>query len=572
MLVGATQQAPPPAPAGLDPAIERQLLDARSAVDRLSADGGAAPREVAASYGSLGELYLLYDLAREAEWCLREAIARDAEEPRWPYLLGVVLEGEGELEGAAAAFRATLALRADDVAALLRLGDVSLDRARADEARAAFASALAIERSAKALDGLGRAAFAQGDYEQAVALFEEAIALQPNASSVHYRLGMAHRARGDAQAARVHLEQSGDAPVVFPDPVLDSAHRRVTGVGASIVVGQLAARAGATATAEARFRDAVTLDPKSPEAHHALGVFYEDRGRKDEALEQYLAALDLGLSNSALGLHAGKMLREAGRAGEAVEVLERAAVSAPDSALLQAELAAALEAAGQADPALDAYARALDLERDALSRALLFFHRATLLAEAGSGPDAEADLRQAITLAPDLSEAHLNLGTLCARRGDLAAAATHLERAVELAPGNIQAQLSLAMALLLLDHPVDARARLEAALIVRPDDIALEHLLARLLAASSVDSARDPGRALELARELVEVQASGAHLETLAMALAATGDFDGAIAAQERAVAAADRAPSTSAADRERARRRLALYRERRPAVDPWKE
>ena len=128
------------------------------------------------------------------------------------------------------------------------------------------------------------------------------------------------------------------------------------------------------------------------------------------------------------------------------------------------------------------------------------------------------------------------------------------------------------MALLLLDRPLDARARLEAALAELPGDVALEHLLARLLAATSVASARDPERALALARELVEAQPSGAHLETLAMALAASGRFDEAIAWQERAVAAADAGASASAADRERARRRLALYREGRAVVDPWKE
>jgi tetratricopeptide (TPR) repeat protein len=274
LLVTAARALPPSAPGGLEPAIERQLLDAKAAVDRLSADGSAGPGDLATAYGSLGELYSLYDLASEAESCLREAIARDTREPRWQYLLGVVLEGEGELEGAAEAFRATLALRADDVPALLRLGDVSLDRAQAEEARAAFARALALERSAKALDGLGRVAFAQGDYDQAIARFEAALALQPEASSVHYRLGMAHRARGDKAAARRHLEQGGEKPVTFPDPVLDAAHRRVTGVGASIVVGQLAARAGATATAEARFREAVTLDPESPEAHHEFVALY----------------------------------------------------------------------------------------------------------------------------------------------------------------------------------------------------------------------------------------------------------------------------------------------------------
>ena len=59
--------------------------------------------------------------------------------------------------------------------------------------------------------------------------------------------------------------------------------------------------------------------------------------------------------------------------------------------------------------------------------------------------------------------------------------------------------------------------------------------------------------------------ATAAHLETLAMALATLGRFDQAIDAQERAVAA------SNASELAAARKRLALYREGRPVVDPWK-
>jgi tetratricopeptide (TPR) repeat protein len=581
LTVAAPRELPPPPGGGLEPAIARQLSDARSAVERMIADGGTAPRDLAAAYGSLGELYLLYDLAREAQACLREASTLDPAEPRWPYLLGVVLQGEGDLEGAAAQFRATLALRPDDVPALLRLGDVLLDRALIEPGRDAFARALAADpSSAKALDGLGRAAFAAGDHATAVSRFEAALRAQPAATSVRYRLALVLRAQGEIERSRAELARSGQAPVTFADPVLDASRRRVTGVGAMILVAQIAARAEAFATAEARFRDAITLDAESAEAHHALGAFLEERGRAREAVEEYVAALDLGLANAGLALHTARMLNEAGRAREAVAILERVQSDAPDSSLVTIELASSLQATGERERALAVYDRALEHGLAAGERATLLFHRANLYDSAGDAARAEADLREAVRLEPGLAAAHSNLGTLSARRGDLAEAAIHLGRAVDLEPENAQAQLSLGMALLLLDRPLDARERLESAWIALPGVEPIGHLLARILATTSVDAARDPERALMIADELVKMRPdAGPHLETLAMALAALGRYDEAAAVQVRTIEALEKLIASSpgnltaaiGAELEAARRRLALYRAGRPVVDPWK-
>ena len=136
------------------------------------------------------------------------------------------------------------------------------------------------------------------------------------------------------------------------------------------------------------------------------------------------------------------------------------------------------------------------------------------------------------------------------------------------------------MALLLLDRPLDARDRLEQALVALPGIDAIEHLLARILATTSVEAARDPERAYALASDLVSAQPDASpHLETLAMALAARGRFDEAAAVQTRAIAALESAiaaspgnlTAASSAELEAARRRLALYRDGRPVVDPWK-
>ena len=291
---------------------------------------------------------------------------------------------------------------------------------------------------------------------------QAALAAQPGAGSVHYRLGLAYRALGSVERSRAELERSNQEPVTFPDPVLDASRRRVTGVGALILVGQIAARASADATAEARFREAIALDAQSPEAHHALGAFLEERGRASEAIEEYVRALDLGVANPGLALHTGRLLIECGplsRCGRDPRARGRSRrrTRASSPASWRRRWPRQGSPSGRSPPTIARSSSMLDPSE----RARLLFHRATLLADAGRPALAEADLREAVRLAPDLAAAHFNLGTLCARRGDLAEAATHLARAVDLEPENAQAQLSLGMALVLLDRPLDARARLE---------------------------------------------------------------------------------------------------------------
>jgi tetratricopeptide (TPR) repeat protein len=568
-------ELPNPPLGSLEPAVREQLGEARSAVERLMTEDRARGAELGAALGSLGELYLLYDLADAAERCLASAAELAPGEHRWPYLLGVVHQAEHELDRAEAAFRAALAVEPADVPALLRLGEVLLAGARAPEAREVFARALDVDpRSAAAHAGWGRAALAENEPTKAIEAFEAALALQPQASSLHYRIALAERALGDEARARRELERSGAAPVTFPDPVLDAAHRRVTGVGALLLVAQIAARAGAFDTAEDRLRDALALDARSAEAHRALGTFLEERGRTAEAIGHYLDALRLGTTDVALGVRVGRLLRGAGRAAEAIEPLRSTVASAPDSALAHAELAAALEATGREDAAIEVYRRSLELDAPSAEvrarTASLLFARANRSAEAGRAAAAEEDYRAVIRLAPDHGEAYFNLGTLCARGGRLEEAALHFTRAAELRPEHVPAHLGLAMALLLSDRAAEARDRLEASRARHPEDPALAHLLARVLGASSVAAVRDPGRAVNLSRELVERRPSAPHLETMAMALAAAGRLKEAVAWQERALAAALEAGP--ARDVESARRHLAVYREGRAVLDPWKE
>ena len=64
---------PSPALERVDPAVGQRLREARSKVQEMVGGTEAAKEELAAAYGTLGKLYLLYGLESEAEACLHNA-------------------------------------------------------------------------------------------------------------------------------------------------------------------------------------------------------------------------------------------------------------------------------------------------------------------------------------------------------------------------------------------------------------------------------------------------------------------------------------------------------------------
>jgi tetratricopeptide (TPR) repeat protein len=125
----------------------------------------------------------------------------------------------------------------------------------------------------------------------------------------------------------------------------------------------------------------------------------------------------------ALGL-LGKALLEQNEIQQAVNLLVRATLLAPDVLDHWLTLAAAQQLLGDPQPALQT-------------------------------------LHAAVAAIPDSAEAHLALGQVCVRMAMPAQALPHLQQAFQLAPDNQQAALFYAHTLRVLGHPADARTILE---------------------------------------------------------------------------------------------------------------
>jgi tetratricopeptide (TPR) repeat protein len=463
--------------AGMDPPVREEYQKRRQALESLLARPDAPAPETGGAAGRLGEWFQAFGYFAEAVACYAEAERLAPEEGRWPYLFGQVASRTGDFDTAREQFRRVLALRPQELPALIGLAGVELKLDRLEEAKALGLQALAVDpRSAPALSVLGRAELAKGDHEAAIRHLEEALTLQPGASSLHYPLGLAYRGHGDLELAREHMQRAGvgeqrkAVPFLDEPAMRDVARLRALGAQALQSRGLVALRQRRFDEAIANFREAVEANPEEPTAQVELGTALLEAGRIAEGMEQLEA------------------------------VVERWVNQAKAHHLLG-----------------------------------LAFEKQRRLTEAAQHYEA------ALASNPGLKAAQERLGAVLLQQGRPEEALARFEAFAALDPGSAQARFLVAQTLLGLGRHAEARAALEQARGLAPERDDLRLVLARLLAAAPEPAVRDGARALELAREAFARRPTLFGGQTLAMAHAELGQFDQALHLQGQALAVAHR-------------------------------
>ncbi len=155
----------------------------------------------------------------------------------------------------------------------------------------------------------------------------------------------------------------------------------------------------------------------------------------------------------------------------------------------------------------------------------------------GKQDELEPVLRQGIELESGSVEFHVQLAGLSAADGRFGEAEDVLREALELQPCEVEAWVMLSQTLHQAHRYGDQVEALEAGLLRCPEATDLANDLAYALATTPDDELRDGARALELARRAVrEAGSQPAYLDTLASAMAESGDFAGAVEASRQAL------------------------------------
>jgi len=615
-----TSLLPVPAPdlGLLEPALRQAVKDLSTDVTAKAAAGTTAPEELAAEFGSLGQIYHTYELKDAALICYDNAIQLTADPYKWEYLSAYLIQHDGRLEEAASRYDRALEADPGAVPAMIRAGNVQLQLADTVAAHGYFQRALALKpNSASALFGEGRTFLAEDQAEAARDLFLRVLELQPNASIVHFQLARAYRKLDDLEAAEKHLALRGTQGVPISDPpmkeLLDirtlTAFRVISNLikdpgditpvellgftlthlgerpdAVEYLEGLLIAakreasennrlqRArlhyllGAVQVFQARdeaaiqhFATAVELDPSLADAHVKLGNGLARTGRLDEAVERFTLALELDPEAWEIRLKRATILLNLGRTDESQAEFREILRRDPGNPVIRVRLAESLEVAGSPERAEKAFqeAAALDIPDSDLAIIERGFGDFYLRR---SNPTGAIDAYQrALELDRTLNSARVRLASVLGLVGRYEEAAAEYRLVVNSQPAKSEPRLKEAAALILDRRYADARTRLEEGVAQLPRNAALSQQLARLLAAAPEAANRDGGRARELAWNAFRTEPGPTAAETMAMAYAEEGSFAQAREWQQRALDQSSRPidPTLEA--------RFDLYRNDRP-------
>ncbi len=249
--------------------------------------------------------------------------------------------------------------------------------------------------------------------------------------------------------------------------------------------GMLEREAGDYAAARDHLREAVALDPQSYDCHYNLGATLAHLNDAAGAKEQLEKAIALDPSQADSHFQLASVLRTLGDAAGAQEQLKlyqqlnRASV-ARSQADTKSELAVQKLAAGDTPGAISLYREAVGATPD---NALLNFQLAMALDKAGDLPAERISLEQAVKIDPTFAMAQNQLGYLLSREGSAASNASaeeHFKLAVKAAPEFTVAWINLAATLGAEAHYAEAQEAVATALRLDPKNTDAQQLSQQL--------------------------------------------------------------------------------------------
>ncbi|MGA2265427.1 MAG: tetratricopeptide repeat protein [Phycisphaerae bacterium] len=378
-----------------------------------------------------------------------------------------------------------------------------------------------------------------GTYASSAALWKDNIAKYPDQFLPYYNLGRILEDEGLDDEALEDYQKS-----LHLKPDFDKAY---------LSIGTILAKRNNYPQATLCFEKAMQLYPRSVTARMNLSAMLHLAGRNEEALYQLQQILRINDHNASVYINLARVSAHMGRLDEAIAYARRAVEIAPMDLNARMALATYLSQKGLATEAIAECRQAVKLDPDnAAAHSLLGLE----LRAVGRNDEAADEFRQVIQKQPSDAEAYNNLATTMVSRGDLAGALENFSHALALQPDNPDIEINLAFVLSSLNRPREAIELYRKALKVRPDWPPALSNLAWILANHPDASVHDPSQAVELAKRACDVTGNSQPglLETLAIAYAASGQYDQAIKtatrAMELAKGAGDAARATTLAQR----------------------
>ncbi|MEZ5540692.1 MAG: tetratricopeptide repeat protein [Pseudomonadota bacterium] len=372
-----------------------------------------------------------------------------------------------------------------------------------------------------------------GETAAAAERYQQAQALRPDYLAVTLRLADTWRDLNEQDKALEAYRQVADS--------------RGLEAAAAFGLGQIAMLRREHDEAILQFERALTLQPDASRIHYPLAQALRAAGRDEEARKQAtqvgdrlptftdpliesLQSLRLGSrSHFSQGMKAIKQRDYTG----ARDAFALGLAREPDDTEARISYARALYLSGDTAAAKEQLRMAHEQGPDNI---LAIFLLGILAEEAGETAIALKHYAQVIELDPAHAGANFYLANHHYRSGALAKALPHFAATLAADPENLAAYLAYAGALLQAGHArSEIMAVMSSALQRFPDQLPLRFLRIQMLACNDTGPGCDPGQAVVEADRLAE-QSGPARRELLALAHAAAGEFEQAVAEQQALV------------------------------------
>ena len=308
----------------------------------------------------------------------------------------------------------------------------------------------------------------------------------------------------------------------------NALQRRIVGVTASVAIIVLAWCAHIQASywrnGETLWSHAIAVTSENFIAYDGLGQFLLDRGRLDEAIDQFQIALNIAPKYPMARTNLGIALAKKGRIDEAIANLQTVLEDYPNDSKARYNLGTALLEKGDSQSAIAAFEKALSIQSRYPSA---HYSLGMALDDSGRIDEAIAHYQEAVQEDPHFAEAYYLLGNDLFRISRVDDAIAAYERALQSRPAYPEVENNIGLALLKEGRPVEAIGHWENAVANESDFVAALNNLAWVLAAFPEASIRNGDKALRLADRANQLSGSKdpAVLRTLAAAYAENGRF-----------------------------------------------
>ncbi|HEV2694561.1 MAG TPA: tetratricopeptide repeat protein [Verrucomicrobiae bacterium] len=330
-----------------------------------------------------------------------------------------------------------------------------------DHAEIEYLNVLRSDRlDAKAFSRLGFIYFDQGRFQTAAPFLIRASTLATNDLDVHMKLGLVYATAGRMKEARAEANfildrnpQMEGAPLLLVQTVravqdvapiqarLDKLMKAGDRASYEVALGTLAFRNNDTKTAEAAFKRALELDPKSADALESMGALQSIQNDAKDAEASFKAASDLSPVRSTKRMVYARFKLQLGQADAAQAILQDVVKQAPDYIPALMGLAEIDLTAKKFDASRENVTKVLARDPDNFDGLLL---DSRLRFTQGDITGAVGVLERMARMYPQAPNVHFQLATGYMAAGDDTKATVSLNRALELDPGYPEAIMLLA--------------------------------------------------------------------------------------------------------------------------------